>query len=90
MVETKPAKPHDWKAGIRRIPLHLGAFGAPSFLVAYFLCPPGPWKWIPAVGMTVQAVRGEWDDVANGEDTVGKAIIDAASQSALAIVGALV
>lgn len=81
-------KPHGIKDALRRVPLHLGAMGVPS-LIAALLIPPGPWKWIPAAAMVGQAVRGEIADVRDGDDTVGKAIIDGISQSALAVVGAL-
>lgn len=87
-IGTGGPEPHDIKAGLKRVPTHLVLFGGPGLLAAA-LIPPGPWKWIPAGVMVVQAVRGEWDDVANGEDTVGKAILDGLSQSAGAIVGAL-
>ncbi len=80
--------PHGVKAGLKRVPLHLATMGLPS-LVAALLIPPGPWEWIPAAVMVAQAVRGEIDDVKNGEDTVGKAVIDGLSQSAPAVIGAL-
>jgi hypothetical protein len=81
--------PHGILAGIKRIPLHLSAFGIPS-AIALLLMPPGPWKWIPLAACTAQAVRGEIDDVVNHEDTVGKAIIDGLSQCAVALIGALI
>lgn len=89
MAARKVKKPHGLKAAIKRLPIHLGAMGVPS-LVAALLIPPGPWKWIPAAVMVGQAVRGEIEDVQDGSDTVGKAIIDGVSQSVLAIVGALI
>lgn len=84
-----PVTPHDWRAGIKRLPLHLGAMGLPS-MIAAILIPPGPWKWLPAAAMVGQAIRGEIADVQEGSDTVTKAIMDGVSQSVLAIVGALI
>lgn len=81
--------PHGIKDGLKRIPLHLGAFGLPSLLAA-ILIPPGPWKWIPAAIMVGQAIRGEYDDVQDSSDTVGKAVIDGLSQTALAFIGAII
>jgi hypothetical protein len=81
-------KPHGIKDGIKRIPLHLFTFGAGSAIALVFL-PPGPLKWFPLVACAAQALRGEFDDVQNGEDTIVKALIDAASQCAVALIGAL-
>lgn len=81
--------PHGVKSGLKRVPTHLAFFGAPSMAVALAI-PPGPWKWLPAGVMLVQGIRGEWDDYHNGQDTLGKALIDVASQSTLAVVGALI
>lgn len=85
-MNTPKMIPHNWWDGIKRIPLHLAAFGGPA-LIADLLLPPGPWKFIPAGIMISQAIRGEYDDVKNGEDTIPKAIIDGVSQSALAVLG---
>lgn len=86
----KPMKldaPHGWRDGIKRaLTIHLPLFGAPSVLAVYLI--PGPFKWIVAGAMAAQAVRGELDDVKNGEDTPAKAIIDAVSQAGPAIVAA--
>jgi hypothetical protein len=81
-------KPHGIKDGIKRIPLHVGTFGVGS-AVALILLPPGPIKWFPLVACVAQAIRGEIDDVQNGEDTIVKALIDAVSQCAGALIGAL-
>jgi hypothetical protein len=81
-------KPHGIKEGIQRIPLHIGTFGVGS-AVSLILLPPGPLKWFPLVACVAQAIRGEIDDVQNGEDTIAKAIIDAASQCFGALIGAL-
>lgn len=83
---TGEAAPHGVKAGLKRIPVHLALFGGPS-LLATLLIPPGPWKVIPAAIMIGQGLRGELDDVQNGEDTKGKAALDLLSQSGLAILG---
>jgi hypothetical protein len=87
-IGTHGPGPHNWKAGLKRAPVHLALFGAPSVL-AVALIPPGPWKWIPAAVLVAQAIRGELDDVQHREDTPAKAIIDALTQAGPAIVAGL-
>ena len=87
-IGTHGPQPHNLKAGLKRVPVHLTTFGIPSLIVC-LLIPPGPWKWIPAGILIAQAVRGEIDDVQNNEDTIGKAIVDGISQTALAILGGI-
>lgn len=86
---THGPTPHGLKAGLKRVPTHLVLYGVPSLLVCAAI-PPGPWKWIPAAAMVAQGVRGEFQDVKEGEDTWRKALLDLASQSGLAILGALI
>ena len=86
---TDGPEPHNAKAGLKRAPVHLALFGVPS-VVAIALIPPGPWKWLPAGVLVAQAVRGEWDDYHGGEDTLGKAALDALTQAGPAVVAALI
>lgn len=65
---------HNWKDGVRRIPLHLATWGLGGAVVAILL------GWLPLAFVLGAAIRGEYQDVTNGDDTAGKAAIDFVSQ----------
>jgi len=68
---------------------HIPVFGGAGVL-ATLLIPPGPWKLLPAAAMIAQAIRGELDDVKQGEDSACKAIIDGLTQALPALIAGLV
>jgi hypothetical protein len=75
---------YNWRDGVKRIPLHLATWGLGGVLASVWL------GWIPLAFVLGAAIRGEYQDFTNGEDTVGKAIIDFSSQIVLPLTVALV
>jgi len=67
---------------------HIPVFGGAGVL-ATLLLPHGPWKLLPAAALVAQAIRGELDDVHNGDDSVCKAIIDGLTQALPALIAGL-
>jgi hypothetical protein len=67
---------------------HLPLFGGGGVLATWLL-PHGAWKLLPAAALVAQAIRGELNDVRNGEDSVCKAIIDGLTQALPALVAGL-
>jgi hypothetical protein len=78
-----PFKPHDWIAGIKRIPVHLLFSGVG--IGAKFL--PPPWNIVALGGFAAWRLYGEHQDHAKGLDTPGKAVIDWLSQVGSAVGG---
>lgn len=81
--------PHNWRAGLARAwQVHLPFFGGPS--AALFFVPPGPWKVAPAAALVAWRAYAEFHDWHTHQDTASKALIDFASQTAVAVVAAAI
>lgn len=81
-----PLKPHDWKAGLKRIPIH-SLFSLVG-VGARFL--PPPYGFIALGGFAVWRAIEEKKDHKKGLDTPTKAVIDWGSQVGSAVAGAFV
>jgi hypothetical protein len=79
-------KPHDWKAGLKRIPLH-SLFAAVG-VGARFL--PPPWNFVVLGSYAAWRVAEETLDYVKKRDTLAKAGIDLASQLGAAAAGAFI
>jgi len=85
-MSDAPVKPHDWKAGIKRIPLH--AIFSLVGIGTRFL--PPPFNLIALGGFALWRVSEEYKDYAGKRDTGVKALIDAGSQIGSAAAGAFI
>lgn len=79
-------KPHNWLAGLKRIPLH--SLFAGVGIGARFL--PPPWNFVVLGGFGVWRAVEEVKDHQKGLDTPTKAVIDWSSQVGSAVGGAFI
>lgn len=79
-------KPHNWIAGLKRIPLH--SLFAGVGIAARFV--PPPWNFVALGGFAAWRALEERRDHAKGLDTPAKAVIDFSSQVGSAVAGAFV
>lgn len=78
--------PHDWKAGLKRIPIH-SLFSLVG-VGARFL--PPPWNFVALGGFAAWRGVSEYLDYKHKRDTAAKAGIDLASQVGAAAAGAFI
>jgi hypothetical protein len=83
--ETQEKAVNDWRAGFKRVPLHLATWGLAGAVASLWL------GWLPTAFVVGAAIRGEYQDVVDVKsDTWTKAVIDLISQVALPVLSCLI